>query len=715
MNEIFNPSLLISLGPSGSKALDFSKKLLAYMPKHFLDLVDYYNAESLESLSKEIQEIVDTRLLSAKYLNRLVDLGYKVRSENISSVKINIYLLWDVYNSDISAFEVLKMLSSLNYGNIDKEQHSGVSLYVLPLMEKEWTLEEKSSIESIEKLKQIVEYVSKKENILNIDSKVYVLHCVSNDGTRIPMKELEYISGILTYLNILPSKEPPLSNFNRRLLMNEGDYKVGTIGITTLTVFKDTLLEDFSRYMAEDILKYAVESEVHGEFSGNKVFQLINYEVHKNKLKQNINIVEEEDCCRLSNIEQFELNLPKDISEYPKVFKNWEEFIEHQCLTDMKKTIDKNAHSSAEEIIENIEEDLSNITLNYSLKEAVNYLNTLEKHILKQKPANKASISTDTSKLNKELKQRVENYPNLIGYIGKCIILAAFFLYSMINILYPRFDIEVNIVISIVFFLIFFAAAYLEYWFTLKRINTFIKAYKEEVYIKSGSLINLYIEKSLLDNQKGLINYITSKREELISCIKKCRELSMLMSPVKLEEEENMGNLISDLLNFEDRSNFYKEKVPRISDLYRNFLLELGGFKEFNKGNLEDKIKKFCLEASPIYIELDFFEYMKFKYKENISEELSKWIDKGLVKSKYLLQYINNDLLEEHSLFITSPQVYKVTREMKPDDLSGFDVSIIEGRDIYTNCISIIRLCLGVNFNNIAPVRKLLRESERNA
>jgi hypothetical protein len=127
----------------------------------------------------------------------------------------------------------------------------------------------------------------------------------------------------------------------------------------------------------------------------------------------------------------------------------------------------------------------------------------------------------------------------------------------------------------------------------------------------------------------------------------------------------------------------------------------------FKKEALGERLLEFSLRTSPAYIDLDFFEYIKFKYKDRINEELSEWIKRGIVKSKYLLQYINNDLVEEHSLFITSPEVYRIARDMQLSDLSGFNVSIVEGRDVYTNCISIIKLCLGIDFEKITPVKKL--------
>jgi hypothetical protein len=98
---------------------------------------------------------------------------------------------------------------------------------------------------------------------------------------------------------------------------------------------------------------------------------------------------------------------------------------------------------------------------------------------------------------------------------------------------------------------------------------------------------------------------------------------------------------------------------------------------------------------------------MKFKYKYNLEEELKNWLEKGVIKSKYLLQYINNKLLEEHALFITSPEIYRAASEIRGGRLSNFQAAVIEGKDIYTNCISLVRLCLGVELDSITSVKML--------
>lgn len=710
MDEVFNPSLVISLGPSANKALDFSKQLLSSIPEHFQRVIEYYEAKEIKEISKDIQSIVDTKLLAAKNLNKLLDLGYKVRSENITSVKINLYLLWDVYKSEISAYEIVKCLSELNYGNIDKNQHSGVCLFIIPILEKEWLLEESGNARSVNMLQRVIEYISDKENMLNLDSKAYILHCVANDGTRIPKEELEYISALIVYLNILPSKDPPLAHFNKRLLMHESKYKVGTIGITSLTVFKDRLLTEFSRHLSADILKHAAEYESGISFEDYKVLSLINYEREKRILVNGLNVAEQEGNFKLGDSGRFDIKLPNDRSSYPAVFKNWEEYVGNKCLAELKEKVDGNVQKNTEDITAIIEGDLKEIITKYSLKDGVNYLDALENKIKEQKPSKRASISNDTSTLNKELQKHIDNCPNLVGYVVKSIILFTFLTYSMFNLIFPHFKVLYWPILFIAALIIFVSLSYLDYQYNFKKLSKFLIKYKDSIFKKSGTLLSLYVEKKIFSGHKDILYFIAQKKEVLINCIKSVKEVQGHMLPIKTESHEFLGNLITDLLSFEDRKQFYLEKTPYIPQMYTSFLREAEQFEEFSSEAIGNMVLEFSLKASPVFVDLDFYEYLLFKYKENAEQELSKWVDKSVVKAKYLLQYINKNLQEEHSLFITSPEVYKISRGIVSNKLNNFNLAIIDGEDIHTNCTSIIRLCLGVDFNNIITLRRFLKE-----
>jgi hypothetical protein len=642
MEEIFNPSLIISLGSSGRKAQDFSKKLLSQLPEHFSNLIDYYEVKNFETISKELQEIIDTKLLSAKHLNKLVDLGFKVRSENISTVKLNLYILWDVYGFEQSASEVVKTLSELKFANIDRNQHSGASIYIIPMMERRWALEKNKTVEASQNLKEILSFISKEESMLTMDSKVYMLYCISNDGTRISMEELEQASGMITYLNILPSKNPPLSQYNRRLLKIEAAYKLGTIGITALIVFKERLLEDFSKYLSIDILKHAIEYEADENYKSYEILKLINYENQKHILNQGINTIQNEEI--------FNLKLSEHINECSAVFKVWEKNIENQYLNGTKIIIDKNATENRESLIKNIEMDLRNVILNSSLKEAVKYINVLEEEIVKQRHNYRPGIYIDTSKLNEELQAKIEKYSKFVTKLNNS--------------------------------------------FLMKSLYSFMDSYKEQVIKKAENQVNDYMEKTEEEIYKYILNHLAAKKEILFKCINNAKII--VMAKATVQKEEDAGSLITDLLNSQDRQDFYKKKCPKALEAYKGFLIGLEGFEEFADKALSSKLKDYSLKVSQTYADLDFAEYISFKYKDNLREELCRWMDRGIVKSKYLLQFTSSESLEEHLIFITSPKVYEEVKDISPGKLSDYQA--------YTNSMSIIRLCLGINIDNIASL-----------
>lgn len=655
MDDIFNPSLIISLGPSSKRALDFSKRLINHMPEYFLNLIDYYEVQSLETISGELQEIIDTKLLSARNINKLVDLGYKVRSENISTLKVNLYIFWDVYGFELNAYEAVQAISELKFGNIDRNQHSGASLYIIPMMEREWVIDEDRRIETAEELSRIVSFISKEESMLAMDSKVYVLSSVSSDGTRIPMEELEQACGMLAYLNILPSKEPPLAHFNKRPLMNEATYKIGTVGIASLVVFKDKLLEDFSKYLSMDILKHAAGFEGDEDYKDYEFFKLIDYKNQKDMLKQGVNVTPNEDSFGLGNTENF------DIAQYPSRFNAWQQYLENQHLYEMKMIIDKNCEENTNALIKKIEEDLRHITVSSSLKETVIYISTLDGLIKRQRPDSKLRTNIDTSILGEELKSRVGRYSGL--------------------------------------------KAYFYYRFAHKGLNNFMNKCRKQAIKKIEGLIEAYIEKCIEESYRNILSYLAERKQLIHECINNMNKLSVSFAPLP-HEEETMGSIVTDLLSFEDRHKFYKDKCPKIEHTYRGFLAELEGLEELGEKTLSVKLREYALKVSKSYINSNFLEYIGFKHKKNLDEELCRWINRGKVKSKYLLQYINNEYVEEHSLFMASPEAYKAVKDICPESISIFEASVIESED-YLSSISIIRLCFGVNIDNITSLKNI--------
>ena len=192
MNEIFKPSIVISVGPSAKKALNFLDDMLLDTPKYLRDVIELYNIDKLENCKSDIQRIIDEKLLCATSINKLVDLGYKIRTENTSNININIFLYWDVYDSKFPVNELIEILFNLNYCVVDREKNYGVTLFVLPMLDKEWLYSEDAVIGGINKLKSSIELISDKNNMININSKMYITHTVANDGLRVKKEELEY-------------------------------------------------------------------------------------------------------------------------------------------------------------------------------------------------------------------------------------------------------------------------------------------------------------------------------------------------------------------------------------------------------------------------------------------------------------------------------------------------------------------------------------------
>ena len=86
-----------------------------------------------------------------------------------------------------------------------------------------------------------------------------------------------------------------------------------------------------------------------------------------------------------------------------------------------------------------------------------------------------------------------------------------------------------------------------------------------------------------------------------------------------------------------------------------------------------------------------------------MENEVSDWIDKALIKSKELLQYNNDYQLESHKLFIGSGEFIKDNREIIMNKLNRYKLINVEDKDIYTNCISLVNLTLGINLSKITP------------
>ncbi|GKU24179.1 hypothetical protein [Clostridium folliculivorans] len=702
MNEVFNPSLVISAGPSGKKALDFLNNMLLETPEHFLNLIECCDVESIDEIKSELQEIVDNKLLSAKNLNKLVDLGYKVRNENIEGVKINIYVLWDMYSAEISASELIELIYGLNYGNVDKSQYSGVSLYIMPIAHKEWAYNEEEKLRGVNNLNTIVKFITKQENMINIDSKIYLLHSISKDGTRISKEELEYISSHLIYLNIVPSKHPSLSYFNQRILMHEGDFKVGTIGISALSVRKDKLLKEFSGYLCFDLMERAISFEKYIDYSPYDSFRNIKSSVHINELKNGVPFIDGNEPKLKSN-EAIEVNLTDNIWDYPRIMKNWEGVFEQKYLGEIKKKIDKSSSDIASRAKEAINRDLNEISLSYSLKQGENFLLELLKNAEGQSTGHGTKAPKDISYLNETLKKKAYNYPNYMGFIVKIIILTSFLLYSSNNLFFPYLSMVMRIIYVVLLIGLISSLTWLDYKYKVKKFNNFIKTYIDEVYKNSGILVKQYMENKLAEVQKSIIDYINERIVEVAEGIENCKKVrSDILATAEYNDLDD-ENLITSLLDFKDRRRFYEAQSKDLGRIYSGLAAKLSDLKQFREEAIKETIEEYSLEASKSYIALDFYEFLKFKYGEDLNEGISSWIDKGLIKSKELLQYNNSRELERHGMFVATKGFVEATKDVLNSKLCGYEISTIDGEDIFIDSISIIKLTLGVELSSITP------------
>ncbi|GFZ30277.1 hypothetical protein CSC2_08030 [Clostridium zeae] len=702
MNEVFNPSLVISAGPSGKKALDFLNNMLLEIPDHFLNLIEYCHIESIDEIKSELQEIVDNKLLSAKNLNKLVDLGYKVRNENIEGVKINIYVLWDMYSAEIPASELIELIYGLNYGNVDKSQYSGVSLYIIPIVHKEWAYNEEEKLRGVNNLSTIVKFITKQENMINIDSKIYLLHSISKDGTRISKEELEYISSHLIYLNIVPSKQSPLSYFNQRILMHEGDFKVGTIGISALSVRKDKLLKEFSGYLVFDLMERAISFEKYIDYSAYDSFRNIKRSLHINEFKNGVPLIDGDEPTLKLN-EDIEVNLTHNIWDYPRIMKNWEGVFEQKYLGEIKKKIDKSSIDITARAKETINRDLHEVSLSYSLKQGENFLLDLLKNAEEQSTGYGTKSPKDISYLNESLKKKVCNYPNYIGFIVKMVILITFLIYSSNNLFFSYLSMGMRIIYVILLIGLTSSITWLDYKYKVKKFNDFIKTYIDEVYKNSGILVKQYMENKLAEVQKSIIDYISGKLEEVDEGIENCRKVRSDILALTQYNDLDDENLITSLLDFKDRKRFYETQSKDLGSIYSGLAAKLLDIKQFREETIKEIIEEYAIEVSKSYIALDFYEFLKFKYGENLNEGISSWIDKGVIKSKELLQYNNSRELEKHGMFVATKGFVEATKYVLNSKLSGYEISTIDGEDIFMDSISIIKLTLGVKLSSITP------------
>lgn len=719
MNEVFTPSIVISIGPSAKKALDFLNNMLIDIPEYLKKLIEICNIEDMENIEEYLQEVIDSKILSANNINRLVDLGYKIRTENTSSIKVNIYLFWDIYSIDFPIKNLIECLFKVNYCVVDKTKHSGVSLFVFPMLDKEWKYNQESSLKKIDTLKEVVNYLGSQDNMINIDSKVYITHTISNDGLRVSKVELEYILAIITYLTILPSEEPLLKVYNKRLLKYEGNFKVGTIGISTLTIFKDKIKEEFSAYLLNDLITHAISYEESINYMDYSSSNLLNGNNIKNIISENMPIIE---CTnnKLVVPDKYKIKIKEEKiwnrnpQKYPLDLESAEDILKRDYIRKIKEDIDKNKEFIINKTLEEIDNNLISIIKNYSLKCGKTFLENMLDKIDKESVNFIYKDIKGTQNLKKELKKKTDNYHSFIGYIFKVILIALFCLYSSINIIkiIPNINIWVkaSIIILLIVSILFVAA--LEYLSDEKTLLRLIDNYIERIYINQGELLRKYLGKSITEYYDYIREYIKKKNEEVDEFISNISNIKVDIDKFKQRKDEDVEILITDLFNFNDRKRFYEANKGDIPAIYSRFIGEIEVIDKLKSINIRNQVNKFSEEITDEYVNIDFYDYAKVKWEENLEKEVSKWIDKALIKSKELLQYNKEDELEEHKLFVGSGNFINATKDIIRRKLDKYTLTSIRGKDIYTNCISIVNLTLGIGLNKITPFINLERRNK---
>ena len=720
MSKLFSPTLVISVGPSAKKALNNLDDMIKNVPSYLKEVIELQDVEEVDSAKDIIQRSIDEKLLLAKNINKLIDMGYKIRTENTANIKINMYIFWDVYGVDFPIIDLVKKIFEINYCVVDKRKHSGLTLIILPILDMEWKYRDSKIIKSKEEISELIKYLGIQDNMININSKVFLMHPVSNDGLRTPKYELEYVCAVLTYLSILPSKNPPLINYSKRLLKHEGDYKVGTIGVSTLTIFKDKIKEQFTAYLINDLIDYSINYESKNELSSYVSNSIIEGNYIVNILSEGVSIGDK-DNIKLALDKEFMLNpidktlLEIDVEKIAQHIESWEDTVKVKYVQSIEEKISFRLEKLKEEAKEKIKRDLDSVINFTSLREGKRFLKILRDRIdiltvqYSAKEIYKPVIDIGT------ISKKVEGLPNNIGYWIKILCFMLFYLYGFFEIS-KRIGYLSNTAKIIICSLSIIAFLGIAYFTLRKKYNSLIKQikiYEEEVCKREGSIINKYISDNIVKYYDFLIEFIKEEIQEVDEAIDKCRSIKVNIEKFKEIEDTAYGNLVTDLFDHRDRRKFYEYYKEDIPDIYLNLIKEIGGYKKLNNDLIVEKLRKFSDNIANSYTNLDFYEYVKFKWANDRTEGIRQWIGNGLIKSKELLQFNQDDNLEQYKIFIGSKEFIDGEKDILINSLSNYDIITIDGKDIYTNCISIIKVSLGINIETITPFINITRGGNR--
>ena len=716
MSKLFSPTLVISVGPSAKKALNNLDDMIKNIPSYLKEVIELQDVEEVDSAKDIIQKSIDEKLLLAKNINKLIDMGYKIRTENTANIKINMYIFWDVYGVDFPIIDLVKKIFEINYCVVDKRKHSGLTLIILPILDMEWKYRDSKIIKSKEEISELIKYLGIQDNMININSKVFLMHPVSNDGLRTPKYELEYVCAVLTYLSILPSKNPPLINYSKRLLKHEGDYKVGTIGVSTLTIFKEKIKEQFTAYLINDLIDYSINYESKNELSSYVSNSIIEGNYIVNILSEGVSIGEK-DNIKLALDKEFMLNpidktlLEIDVEKIAQHIESWEDTVKVKYVQSIEEKISFRLEKLKEEAKEKIKRDLDSVINFTSLREGKRFLKILRDRIdiltvqYSAKEIYKPVIDIGT------ISKKVEGLPNNIGYWIKILCFMLFYLYGFFEIS-KRIAYLSNTVKIIICSLSIIAFLGIAYFKLRKKYNSLIKQikkYEEEVCKREGSIINKYISDNIIKYYDFLNEFINKEMQEVDEVIGKCRNIKVTIEEFKEIEDTAYGNLVTDLFDHRDRRKFYEYYKEDIPDIYLNLIKEIGGYKKLNNDLIVEKLRKFSDNIAKSYTNIDFYEYVKFKWGNDRAEGIRGWIGNGLIKSKELLQFNQDDNLEQYKIFIGSKEFIDGEKDILINSLSNYDIVTIDGKDIYTNCISIIKVSLGINIDTITPFINITR------
>ncbi|GEM_PF-3299254 len=714
MNEIFNPTLVLSVGASGERALHELKAMVCQMPKYLTDVISLYDVNNLDTCRKQLQDIIDQKLLSARRINKLVERGYKIRMETTTNIRINIYVFWDMEDMKFPFSDIIDILFKLNYNNEGIGRHSGASLFILPIMPRKLKEDSENQNSGYKELQWVVDFLSLEENILAMDSKVYLTNTVVKDGLRIDRSELEYVLGKIVYLSIIPSSDPILSIYNKKLLKEEKDYKVGTIGISILRVPKENMINEFGNYLMVDLMTHSLEFQRDIDFKSYRSYNLLISKYLLNEL--NDQLPQGDNGERLLQIpEDLEIKAQRekmlwmDYGEnYKAVLDEKEEELSQKYIQILKDQVYTRRNQLLEEEKAEILEELITIESKFSLREGKNFLihvlDTInrERLLISNDSINKPCLAETYNHKNK----KEEDIPNFLGFCSLSILIVVVFVCASIelwkDITFVNTTIKVICTSIIILSLIFMLLVYYS-----KKIGEYIENYIENIYIRQGKLLKSYLINEVYNYYNKLEEYIKGRIEYIDKAIVNCNNIKMKLVSSSREKEEVLEEnaLVSDLLTYEDRAIYYRRSKRDMESIYCRLTDKMFSIEDFKEPQLKGMIKEFSKEIAKEYVNKDFYEYVTFKWGDDSKVHLEKWLYRAIIESKELLQYDEDSRIEEHRLFISSDDLFQDNEEVIKKELNPFEITAIDSNYVTTDCIALVKVVLGIELNKLAPFR----------